>query len=116
MSISVFEKIMKKRLEKKNGVNIKNLYACQIDKLDIRGDGTIRMYSYVDRKLLAKDKEKFKDPLGGKEYYESSECSKDSALVVYDSRSIRNFITREELKKGYISKARLQKINAILAK
>lgn len=116
--ISVLKKMKKKRLERKNGVSIKNLYNCHMDKLDILGDGTIKLYSYVSSKILAKDKkeDKFKDPLEGEEYKSEDACSCTGSIVVCEYRSIRNLITKEELKKGYITKARLRKINEILAR
>ena len=116
--VSVLTRIKKKRLERKNGVSIKNLYNCHMDKLDILGDGTIKLYSYVSSKILAKDKkeDKFKDPLEGKEYKSKDACPGTGSVVVYEYNSIHNLITKEELKKGYITKARLRKINAILAR
>lgn len=116
--VSVLKRIRKRRIEKKNGVSIKNLYNCQMDRLDVLGDGTIKLYYNVSRKLLAKDRkeEKFKDPLEGKEYKSKDTCSNTDSIVVYEYKPIWNLITKEELKKGYITKARLRKINAILAK
>ncbi len=115
--LSFFYNLAFKKLAERNIIGIRDLYMCEICTARPKNDGLFIEYQRINKKVLYKmfDEDMFLDPLVGK-VYNGKSLGENSSVVVFDSRTINRYFTKEETQKGYITRTRLKEINSIFAK